>query len=301
MDGLPRETEKGASANVTFENALIMLTLIADSGSTKTAWLLRNESSDIASFTTEGINPFLLDDTAIIDIIATQLLPTLAERRSEIATLRFYGAGCRDRQTERMGRLLRNLFPDAEIDVASDLLCAARALCGKEKGIACILGTGANSCLFDGRKIVANTPALGFILGDEGSGAVLGRRLIGDIYKHQLSPAIREAFEQETGATMSEVVERVYRCPAPNRYLAGFTRFIARHREEEQIRALVIDELRRFFKRNVEGYAQGHQLPVHFVGGIAYHFSEELKEAARLEGFIVGRVIERPLDRAEYL
>lgn len=278
-----------------------MSTLIADSGSTKTDWLLASPDSTKLRMLTRGINPIVMSDDEIAHVIQNDLLPQIASTHVDISAVRFYGAGCLVTERSRVADLLRPFFPSAEINVDSDLLCAARALCGKTPGIACILGTGSNSCLYDGQRIIENTPALGFILGDEGSGATLGRILIGKIFKHQFSPNLEESFSSETGETITDVIRQVYKGAAPNRYLAGFTHFIAAHRTTPSIHALLVNEFRRFFVHNISPYANACKLPVHFVGGIASTFAEELNEAATAEGYLIGKIIRHPLDCSEHL
>ena len=175
------------------------------------------------------------------------------------------------------------------------MLGAARALCGRTSGIACILGTGANSCVYDGCKIIHSTPALGYIIGDEGSGAVLGKHLIHDIYTGVLSLRVRNMFEQETKLKLSDIIDKVYRQPQPNRFLASLSPFIHRHLDMPEVRQLVVGCLRDFFSRNVWQY-QRPDLPVGFVGSIACAYEDCLREAAALEGFIVGRVMKSPME-----
>ena len=267
--------------------------LLADSGSTKTDWLVLDGSEQVQRFQTQGINPFMLDFEGIVEILQSELLPQLiAKSFSEIA---FYGAGCRGEQCERVKQALSSLLEADRIVVASDMLGAARALCGTAEGIVCILGTGSNSCLYDGKEIVQNVSPLGFILGDEGSGAVLGRRLLGDVLKHQLPVHLEQSFFEEYSLTADEIVRRVYREPFPNRFLASFCPFLSRHRTEAAIHALLIDEFSRFFVRNVANYDR-NELPVHFVGSIAHYFQEELVQAATRTGFVVGKILKVPWD-----
>lgn len=272
-----------------------MTYLIADSGSTKTSWVLtdgtmREEQESV------GINP-VRDSEADVERVVAQLnIEGEAPQR-----VQFYGAGCIEPYSDVVKRVLQRRFPAAEVSVESDLLGAARALCGRSEGIACILGTGSNSCHYDGTRISANIPALGWILGDEGSGAVLGRRLVGDVLKGEFSPELCEAFTQETGLTRTTIINKVYREPMPNRWLASLVPFLGRHRNDARVRQFLIDEFRRFLRRNVAKY-QRLDLPVHFVGGIASNYQDELAEALRLEGMQLGRILKRPIDGiVEYL
>ena len=192
--------------------------------------------------------------------------------------------------------LLQEAFPQArQVEAHSDLLGAARALCGHNYGIASILGTGANSCLYDGERIVQNTPALGYILGDEGSGGVLGKHFLHELYKGVLSEKIRSEFEQEYDLKMADVIQRVYREPMPNRFLASFAPFIHRHLSDPAMNRMVIDNFRDFFRYNIRPYDHP-ELPVSFVGSIAWHFRDQLAEAAEAEGFRLGTILKSPIE-----
>ena len=262
--------------------------LIADSGSTKTDWTLISPA-DRTTIHTEGINPVHQSE----DDIRT-ILRTISPPPSDLSRIFFYGSGCTPVHIPVVQRLLAEAFPQTGIEVQSDLLGAARALCGHSPGIACILGTGANSCLYDGSQIVRNTPPMGYILGDEGSGAVLGRNLLNALYKGLLPAALLAAFEQETGFTLSDVIRRVYREPMPSRFLASLSPFISRHIDTPELSHLVVDSFRRFFRNNIMAY-EASQLPVHFVGSIAWYYRSLLAEAAAAEGFRIGRISQSPM------
>lgn len=267
--------------------------LIADSGSSKTSWLRIDETGQRLAFEGRGINP-VRDSEETIRASLPECL--LADDGHSPAVVCFYGAGCLPPYSHVLKHILHDCFPRAtEVRVESDLLGAAHALLGRQAGIACILGTGSNSCLYDGERIVDNVSPLGYILGDEGSGAVLGRRLLGDVWKGKMGEQLRQQFLDETELTPSLVVQRVYREPEANRFLASLVPFLHRHRTESAIHDLLIDEFRRFFCRNVAHYSRP-DLPVSFVGGVAHSFHDELTEAARLEGFIVGTVVQRPIE-----
>ena len=264
-------------------------TLIADSGSTKTDWMLGTRR-----IATQGINPIHQDEQAISDILHRELLPQLGSLR--VAEIAFYGSGVRPDQEPKMQRLLSQAFPSATpIEAKSDLRGAARALCQGQEGIACILGTGANSCLFDGQHIVMNTPPMGYILGDEGSGAVLGIRLLNALYKNALPQAIKASFEAEHGATLTTVIDRVYRQPLPNRWLASLSHFVRRHLDQPAIEALVVANFLDFIDRNIAAYRRP-DLPISAVGSIAFFFHAQLKQAAQQRGYVLGRVVRSPLD-----
>lgn len=264
-------------------------TLLADSGSTKTDWALGAHR-----WHTQGINPIHLSDDAIAAILHHELLPQLASVPQPLA-VRFYGSGVRPDQQQRMERLLRGAFPQARtIEAHSDLLGAARALCGHSEGLACILGTGANSCLYDGQRIVQNTPPLGYILGDEGSGAVMGRHFLNAVYKGRLYEGAREEFEQHFQLTLADVIDRVYRQPMANRWLASLAPYVHQHLGRPEASALVVDGFRRFISHNVAPYGRP-DLPLAAVGSIAYFFRQQLEQAAAAEGYRLGTVLRSPL------
>lgn len=280
------------------------LTLIADAGSTKTAWqLLKGVHPCAAPFTTVGINPAVSPDEvlhaslsqAVNALLQTGFSPTA------ITALRYYGAGCRGTFSARMEEALKRYFPTAQIVVDSDMLAAARALFARGSGIACILGTGANSALYLDGAIVDSVPALGYILGDEASGATLGRILLNAYLKRRLPADLSAAFRAAHPALCADsAIEAVYRQPAANRYLAAFTPFLSAHRSHPFVAELLHTEFQRFFRYNIAPYARP-DLPTGFVGGIATAFAPVLREAAASEGFTVGEIIAAPLARVEHL
>ena len=269
--------------------------LIADSGSTKTDWVLVEQEKVLGKYQTQGINPFHQDDATITTILQDELLPNLISFNFQFSTLHFYGSGLREEQKPRMNALFKKVFPSETIFLENDLLGAARALCGREEGIACILGTGANSCLYDGEKIVQNTSPLGYILGDEGSGAVLGKLFMNAIFKNPAFFALQTLYLQETGLTMPLIINKVYREPLANRFLASTSSFIRQHLDFEPLRQLVIDNFRSFFRHNVVQY-QRAELPVHAVGSIAWYYQDELAVAVKEEGFQLGQLLKTPID-----
>ena len=270
--------------------------LIADSGSTKTDWALipPMAAANASLFTSQGINPVHQDRSVIAGILRQELLPQL--NPENVSCVCFYGSGVRPELEAVMMQLLQEAFPRAkQVEAHSDLLGAARALCGHNYGVASILGTGANSCLYDGEAIVQNTPALGYILGDEGSGGVLGKHFLHELYKGVLSENIRAEFEREYSLTMADVIRRVYREPMPNRFLASLAPFIHRHLSDPAVRDLVIDNFRDFFRYNIRPY--GHpEMPVSCVGSVAWYFRDQLAEAANAEGFTIGTVLRSPIE-----
>ena len=264
--------------------------LIADSGSTKTAWAVVENPNNVIK--TDGINPIFMDSAQIENTLRTQLLPNIAETITEVY---FYGAGCANEEKINIVRTaIQSVFGDIKVEIASDLLGAARGLCGHQSGIACILGTGSNSCLYKNGNISWNVPALGFILGDEGSGAVLGKLLMGNLFKNQLPDAVKQDFEQTYGLGMMDVIEKVYRQPLPNRFLASFGPFIAKHMAVPEVYNMVYDALESFIERNVKQYPY-QEIPVNFTGSIAFYFADILHNLASKHHFCIGRIEKDPL------
>lgn len=280
-----------------------MITLIVDSGSTKTSWcfafLPDTKSADGArTVTTEGLNPAVMSAEEVEEKIAKALnhcLQSLSISAADVENVFFYGAGCIAGRAGVVSESIQSILVDARIYVADDLLGAARALCGHKAGIACILGTGSNSCLYDGENIVAHTPALGYVLGDEGSGAVLGRKFLNAVLKQTLPENIRKRFLQESGLDMAEVINRVYRSPAPNRFLASMSKYIHGYLDEKEVRDIVIENFEDFIRNNILAYGDEFRT-INVVGSIAYHYKEQLTEAASRNGFQIGKIIKSPIE-----
>lgn len=267
--------------------------LIADSGSTKTNWYVSGKGRKKSSTCqTAGINPYYQTKEEILKTLSeASALP-----REGIRRIHFYGAGCANPEKNAvLEAALGEHFGAESIDVASDLLAAARSLCGRGEGVVAILGTGSNSCYYDGTAIRQHVSPLGYILGDEGSGAVLGKTLVADLLKNQMPEYLQARFLEMFGQTSIDIMEQVYRKPFPNRYLASFTPFLSRYVREEPVHLLVRNAFLAFFRRNIEQYPRAKNLPVHFTGSIAWHFSGLLKEAATECGFSIGNIIQDPL------
>lgn len=279
--------------------------LIADSGSTKTDWILVASDGTQTELHTDGINPARDARDIIYNVLYHDLLTQIPSDISReelsrsgcqgsVGAVYFYGAGCIEPFSQTVRSVLKDLFPRYKVEVESDLLGAARALCGHEPGIACILGTGSNSCLYDGRDIIMHTPPLGYILGDEGSGSFLGKVLVNGLFKGVLPDKLKQAFCNKYDMELPGIIEHVYREPSANRFLASLVPFIVEHRNHPSIHDLLVDAFRQFFVRNVAIY--GHkEIPIHCVGGIAYQFADELSEAAASEGMQMGRIMLRPI------
>ena len=273
--------------------------LIADSGATKTHWLLINDNQEQQLISTMGINPFHQPQELIAHIIAEELIPHLEGDKNAMKEIFFYGAGCIAETKNTIIQALQQYFPHAHIYVESDLLGAARAICQHSPGIACIMGTGANSCLFDGNNITDNISPLGYILGDEGSGAYLGKRFIGDCLKRQLPADLCEELLHEYRLTRTDILNKVYKEPMANRFLASLTPYIYKVKERPEVHHFLIDCFSQFFLRNIKPY--GCQLPISFAGSIAWYFQEEIKISAEQNGYTIKTFLKDPINGlAEY-
>lgn len=241
-----------------------------------------------------GINPFYQTIEEIRKVIIPRVTKAVGEH--PVDEIWFYGAGCSFPEKKAMVmEVLREACPLAQITIESDLLAAARSLLQHEAGIACILGTGSNSCLYDGEQIVANVSPLGFILGDEGSGAVLGKHLVADALKNQLPEWLRDKLLDEYELTPALIMERVYRGEFPNRFLASLTPFLAEHIDEPAIFNLVYDSFESFFHRNLAQYETENNR-IAFTGSVAWHFRETLEIVASENGFQIEKIEQNPMN-----
>ncbi|MBR1786317.1 MAG: ATPase [Paludibacteraceae bacterium] len=277
--------------------------LIADAGSTKTVWSLLTRSGHSEDFQTEGINPFFQSENDIADIVSNRLLPQLAKHLwvGPIINIYFYGAGCTKEKSVIVKNALSRFFKKSEIVVDSDMVGAAVALFGKQTGVACILGTGSNSCLWSDEQIKFQVPSLGFILGDEGSGGALGKRLVADLLKNQLNEELKHKFLTENNLTQADIIERVYRQPLPNRFLASLSKFCADNISDENIKALVKRHFAEFADRilvqykNVALSAGIEDLKFGFVGSVAYYYEPFLREVMTERGLQISEILKDPI------
>ena len=269
--------------------------LIADSGSTKTDWCMAEKGVAIKRIPTKAMNPFFQSEDEMVEETKHSLLPELDGKRPE--AVYFYGAGCAFDKVEIVRRAISCVLSldMAAIEVNSDMLAAARSVCGHEAGIACILGTGSNSCFYNGKEIEANVSPLGFILGDEGSGAVLGKLFIGDLLKNQLPAGLKEKFLERYQLTPADIIDRVYRKPFPNRYLATLSPFISEHITIPEVRQLVKQSFKAFLVRNVMQYDYQHYA-VGFNGSVAWYYRDILEEALSETGLKMGIIIKAPME-----
>ena len=239
------------------------------------------------------MNPFFQGQEEIETEIRVNLLDKLEDRSFD--GIYFYGAGCIFGKQDIVRNALKAYLKSPIIEVDTDMLAAAHALCGKESGIACILGTGSNSCFYDWKDIQENVSPLAFILGDEGSGAVIGKLFVGSLLKNQLKEGLKEEFLAEFKLEQGDIIDRVYRKPFPNRFLASLTPFILKHIGEQSVEKLVLDTFKDFFQRNVMQYKYKNE-KVHFIGSIAYHFKAILEQAAKEKGITIGQIEKSPME-----
>ncbi len=240
-----------------------------------------------------GFNPYYQPISDLKNSVEEILLPLIHEPVTKIF---FYASGVSSEKNQEMIRTaFTSYFPEAKIEVGWDLLAAARALCGYEPGIACILGTGSNSCLYDGRKITGNVANLGWILADEGSGTTLGRRLIFDYFRGIMPKPLVAQFHTRFPWTREEVLEKVYQQEKPSAFLASFSKFIFQHLKEPYCYQLVYSSFADFYENNVMKYENYASLKVHFTGSIAFYFSDVLRQVANDKGIIVKNILEAPI------
>lgn len=269
--------------------------LIADSGSTKADWKAIYSKDKVESYRTMGFNPNYHKEETIIAALKKDLAIHIAVR--DVKQIVFYGSGCWD--APRKGRIetaLKAVIPNANIQVEHDLLASARATCGKEAGIACILGTGSNSILFDGEKEIDNVTNLGYLLGDEGSGTHLGKYIIRSYFYRELPIELSKKFEKVCPGGKQEILDNVYGESVPALYLSSFSKFLAENKEHPFIEKLIKSSFLEFFSRHVFKYENYQNLPIHFVGSVAFHYQDILRKMLKEMNLKFGMVIKEPID-----
>ena len=253
--------------------------LIADSGASKSDWILIDGKNEFINFQLVGLNPYYLNTKQIEDIISKELTPFIDAK--SIESLHFYGAGCSSvYKCMIIEDVFQKLFENAQIQIESDLLGAARALLGHKEGIANILGTGSNSCYYDGEKIVESIISLGYFFGDEGSGAHMGKTFIKDLLLNNLPEDLKNKFKLKFNYTRDNILDAVYNLPFPNRFLASFCEFYADNLGDKYIYDLIANSFREFFINHVEKFKQFKKVPFSFTGSVAYYFEQILRQVA---------------------
>lgn len=268
--------------------------LIADSGATKAEWCLLNGTHKRIIFT-QGISPYFLNAGQIHTLLLKELCPKL--KKTRIDEVFYYGTGCANPENARMvKRAIEKTLPGSNVEVTHDLMAAARAVCGDQKGIAGILGTGSNSCYYNGKRIVKNSPGLGYVLGDEGSGAYLGKKVLQYYLYQTFDEELKSKFDAKYETNAIEILENVYKRALPNRYLAGFAIFLAENRGHYMIENIIEDGLNDFFFYHLRKYKETSSVPVSFVGSIAYGFKDILQELCQAYKFELGKIIKNPME-----
>ncbi|MBS1680912.1 MAG: N-acetylglucosamine kinase [Bacteroidetes bacterium] len=267
--------------------------IIADSGGSKIDWRLLSKGQTVGQANTSGFNPYYQNIEYLREIVKESLVPQVNESVSKIF---YYGTGV---SSEKNVKLIQSVFAEyfneANIEVGWDLLAAARALCGREPGIACILGTGSNSCLYDGEKITDNVANLGWILADEGSGTYLGKRLVFDYFRNKMPESLARQFHSRFPWTREEILEKVYQQEKPSAFLASFSKFIFQHVKEPYCYQLAYNSFSDFFENNVMKYKNYKDLKVHFTGSVSFYFSDVLRQVANDKGITVKNILEGPI------
>jgi glucosamine kinase len=268
--------------------------LIADSGATKTSWMLLGKRSQ-KQFQTQGLSPYYFTSEEMVSVIQQELLTQMKVK--EITDLHFYGTGCATPALQQIVKkaLKKSIMPSGKLEVQSDLTGAARSVCGHEKGIACILGTGSNSCFYNGKKVVKNNPAPGFILGDEGSGAYLGKKVLQHFIYGTFDEELMHKFNEKYKTDYRNILDNVYKKPWPNRYMAGFATFLGENRGHYMVENILEDGFSDFIMTHLYKYIETCSNPVRFCGSIAWHFKDKLQEVCHGYRLQVGNIIQAPI------
>lgn len=269
--------------------------LIADSGATKCEWCSVNNNGKKKTIITTGISPYFLNSTQIAEVLQKELMPEL--ENAEIDKVHFYGTGLGNpANVNIVCKALKKLFPASKIKADTDLLAAARALCGNEKGVACILGTGSNSCYYNGKKIMKSIPSLGYVLGDEGSGAYLGKKVIQYYLYNTFAEDLKSRFDAMFVTNQMEILENLYKKPFPNRYLASFAIFLSDNRGHYMVENILEDGLSDFFFNHLYKYRESWTLPINFIGSVAFGFRDVLQELCSSYQLELGDVLKNPME-----
>lgn len=267
--------------------------IIADSGSTKTAWRILQNETKIEQATGLGLNPYYLSSERILEEIDTGFLKDYKNAEFQLF---FYGSGCASQEKKKLMKdLFQSVLKNAQIEIYDDMLGAARATCNKEEGITCILGTGSNSCFYDGENVVKNIPSSGFILGDEGSGSFMGKVLMGDFIRGSMPEKISDKLLKRFELNRDMILDNVYHQPQANKFLAQFGKFIFQNLKDPYCSKLVVDTFDQFFVKYVMNYERYNEVNVHFVGSIAFYFSDLLRKTAKKHGIRVKNILENPI------
>ena len=267
--------------------------LIADSGSSKTDWSLIGNNKKTKHFQTAGLNPFFRTEDDCFRLLKEEL--KINPAKENISKIIFYGAGVKTKtEASFVEKILKKHFGVKDVEAHSDMLGAARATMGNEKGVCCILGTGSNSCFYNGKKIITQNPSLGYIIGDEGSGTYLGKRVLQYFFYNTFDEELKEAFRNKYGDNLSEILNKVYKDPLANRYLASFTQFLIEQRTHYMVENIIEDAFIDFHQRHVLKYRESWKYPIHFIGTVAYEFKDIIYSLHEQYGLDSGNILKSP-------
>jgi glucosamine kinase len=273
-----------------------MYVLIADSGSTKTDWVLLHQSKILKRLKTIGFSPYFQTKEQIIQEIRVNLIPHISDALNKISTIHYYGTGCSNAENCLfMQDCLSQTLHAKQINVSHDLLAAARALCKNEWGLACILGTGSNSCLYNGIDILENVPSVGYLWGDHGSGAQIGKNFIKEYFEETLPTDLKKQFE-DAGYNREIILNHVYKQSMPSRYLASVSMFVSQHLQNPFVVNMLSQCFDSFFVQQINKYTHSKKYKVHTVGSIGYHYKNLIVEAAKRHDYEMGMVLQSPMD-----
>jgi N-acetylglucosamine kinase-like BadF-type ATPase len=270
--------------------------LLAESGSTKTDWCLLRNGERVVKFRTAGINPYLQTPEAISRMLGEEMSWKTDKHKADAIT--FYGAGAGSQANQKLVHdALQGFFGIEKVEVQSDMMAAAHALCGKEKGVVCILGTGSNSCYFDGKRIADQQNSLGYIAGDEGSGNYMGKRVLQYYAYHTFDDELKASFEMLFGNDLTKMLHSIYREPFPNRYLAGFVELLTANRGHFMVENIIEDCLNDFFHHHILKYRSSWKQPIHFTGSVAWGFKDVITSLCHQYELEVGTIVRSPMDK----
>lgn len=272
-----------------------MAILLADSGATKCEWCLADSKKRTQTIFTQGISPYFQNTDQIERIIREELLPGL--RKPSVDAVFYYGTGCSNPDNVKIvKKAISKVFPGAKVEVTYDLMAAARGLCGTGKGMACNLGTGSFACYYDGRKIAKLSAGIGYVLGDEGSGAHLGKKVIQYYLYNTFDEELRYKFDEKYKTDRAGILENVYKKPMPNRYLASYTHFLAENRNHFMVENIIEDGLNDFFFTHLCKYNESWKMPIHFTGGVAWTFRDVVADLCQSYQFEPGVILKTPME-----
>jgi N-acetylglucosamine kinase-like BadF-type ATPase len=268
--------------------------VVADSGSTKTDWRLVISENNIEQFQSIGLNPNFHNETSVLEAIEQTFVNE--EQNEKVKAVFFYGAGCSTENAQNLiQEQLQKVFVHAKVNVAHDLLAAARASCGHQAGLAAILGTGSNCCVFDGSEVVSSFPSGGYSIGDEGGGVHIGKRILKAYFEDYMPKDLRERFDFRYQLSLDEILENLYKKPNPNRFMASFSQFAFQHKEDAFVTKELLQVFDDFFENKVLRFHQARELPLNLVGSIAFYYNEYIRTVAESKGISIGTILEKPI------